>query len=464
MKKLVSSLSICAAALAFAACAGGPVSQQLAPGRVQAFKRAAVSSPIEHIVLVIQENRTFNDLFATFPGAVGTTIGKQKIGNKTKPIHLTEVNLAGQKNLNHGYRGFLTAYDGGNMDAFNEVRYPSTNKLEGSAPYEYVYPSQIAPYWAMAQQYGLADEMFTTQGSASFTAHQDLIRGGTDIDSSDSLIDNPPYGGAWGCDSAPGTTTSLISTGLQYQRGAGPFPCTNDFPGSGAGYLTLRDLLDAASVSWKYYTPKLGDSGAIWNAFDVIHPVRYGPEWGTNVTWPETNIFNDISAGTLATVSWVVPDRTNSDHPDNGTDTGPSWVASIVNAIGESQYWDSSAIIVVWDDWGGFYDPVKPPPLDNQGGPGFRVPMIVVSPYARETSSSQPGYISNTVYEFGSIVQFIEDNFNLGRLGTTDGTSNSMDDMFNLYQSPRQFQPIGSKYSRSYFLHHKPSGLPVDTE
>jgi Phosphoesterase family len=244
MQKFASALSVGSAALALAACSSGPLSQQLAPGRVQAFNRAAVSSPIEHIVLVIQENRTFNNLFATFPGAVGTTVGMERVKNKTKSIYLTEVNLSGQHNLNHSYNGYLTAYDGGKMDGFNEVRFSKTNKPEGATPYEYVDPSQIAPYWAMAQQYGLADAMFTTQGSASFTAHQDLIRGGTDIDSSDSMIDNPPYGTAWGCDSPAGTTTSLITTGLQYERNAGPFPCTNDFPGSGAGYLTLRGFVE----------------------------------------------------------------------------------------------------------------------------------------------------------------------------------------------------------------------------
>ncbi len=464
MQKFALTLLTFPAALSVAACGGMSASPSSPVANAPFLRQLSGSSPIKHIVIVIQENRTFNDLFATFPGATGTTVGKKRVGNQTKSITLKEVNLAGQRNLNHGYHGWVTAYDGGKMDGFNEVRYPSNNKPEGATPYEYVNPSQIAPYWTMAQQYGLADEMFTTQGSASFTAHQDLIRGGTAIDSSHSLIDNPPYGNAWGCDSAPGTTTSLITTGLQYERNAGPFPCTSHFPGSGAGYQTLRDLLDAKSVSWKYYTPKVGDNGAIWNAFDVISPVRQGPEWGTNVTWPETNIFNDISNGQLATVSWVVPDGANSDHPNKGSDAGPSWVASVVDAIGESDYWDSAAIIVVWDDWGGFYDSVEPPPLDNQGGPGFRVPMILVSPYARETSSSQPGYISHTVYAFGSIVRFVEDTFNLGRLGTTDGTSNSMDDMFDFYQTPRPFQIIGSKYTRSYFLHRKPSGLPVDTE
>ncbi len=214
----------------------------------------------------------------------------------------------------------------------------------------------------------------------------------------------------------------------------------------------------------KYYTPKVGTSGAIWSAFDVIAPVRYGPEWGTNVNWPPTNIFNDISNGTLASMSWIVPDEQNSDHPHSGSDTGPSWVASIVNAIGQSQYWNSTVVIIVWDDWGGFYDPVKPPSRDDQGGPGLRVPMLVVSPYSRETSSYQTGYISNTVYEFGSIIRFIEDTWNLGRLGTTDGSTTSMADMLNFNQYPRKFTPIGSKYSRSFFLHQRPSLRPVDTE
>lgn len=465
MPRSVVAFSISVAALSVAGCSGTAPSS--VPAEHDAIsKLSSGSSPIQHIVLIVQENRTFNDLFATFPGATGTTVGQEKIGSQTEAVDLKEVSLRGSRNLNHSYMGFLTAYDGGNMDGFNLVKYPKNGRPEGSTPYQYVNPADVAPYWTMAQQYALANALFTTQGSASFPAHQDLIRGGTAIDASHSLIDNPPYGPAWGCDSAPGTKTSLITTGLKLERGSGPFPCTSSFPyyGSG-GYKTLRDLLDAKYVSWKYYAPKVGTPGGIWSAFDVIAPVRNGPEWGTNVTWPETNIFSDISGGTLPAVSWVIPDKANSDHPGSGADTGPSWVASIVNALGNSQYWSTSAIVVTWDDWGGFYDPVAPPlPRDNQGGPGLRVPMIVVSPYARETSASQPGYISNTVYGFGSIIRFIEDTFNLGRLGTTDGTSNSMVDMLDFNQSPRQFQTIGSKYSRSYFIHQKPSGLPVDSE
>ena len=142
----------------------------------------------------------------------------------------------------------------------------------------------------------------------------------------------------------------------------------------------------------------------------MIYPVRYGSEWQTNISSPETNIFSDISNGRLAAMSWVIPDLENSDHPSSGTDTGPSWVASVVNAIGESSYWPTTAIVVVWDDWGGFYDHEPPPFIDNWGGLGFRVPMLILSPYARETSSSQPGYISHTQYEFGSILKFVEEN------------------------------------------------------
>jgi phospholipase C len=453
------------ATLALAGCTGGWASSPLTQS-AQRVQTGSGSTPIQHIVLMIQENRTFNDLFAGFPGATSTLTGEELVGKgkhaKKKAIPLTEVNLMEKKQLNHLYAGYLAAYNGGAMDAFNRIP-SSSGKGEGAQPYQYVNPAQVQPYWTMATEYALADEMFQTQGSGSFTAHQDLIRGGTEIDATQSLIDDPTSGSAWGCDSPKGALTSLVTTTLQYLRDQGPFPCSDDFPSSGS-YQTLATLLDAKSISWKYYTPayKKNTTSALWNAFDVIASVRYGSEWGTNVTWPETNIFSDISGGTLPAMSWVIPDAENSDHPGY-SDTGPSWVASVVNAIGQSPYWNDTAIVIVWDDWGGFYDPVAPPPLDNQGGPGFRVGMIVVSPYSAGASCTGEGAV-HTVYEFGSIVRFIEDTWSLGRLGTTDGTSTSIANLFNLSQAPCPFQAISSKYSRSYFLHQQPSGLPVDTE
>ena len=154
-------------------------------------------------------------------------------------------------------------------------------------------------------------------------------------------------------------------------------------------------------ISWKYYTPAWqGSTGAIWNAFLAIGPVfKKSSEWNAHISQPETSIFNDISAGTLPAMSWLIPDGINSDHPAYPSDTGPSWVASVVNAVGESRYWKNTAIIIVWDDWGGFYDPVKPPPLDQQGGPGFRVPAIVVSPYVPNNRTMRPRSIGRRSVE-----------------------------------------------------------------
>ncbi len=481
MSRRARSLLLCslAASLGLSACGGANPTGSL-PSQSSIHRRSS-STPIAHVVLMIQENRTFNDLFAGFPGAVSTKVGKELVkegtGYKKKSIKLKEKPLTDHNNVTHLYAAFLTAYQDGAMDGFNLIKYQNGGRPEGSAPYQYVNPSTIGPYWSIADQWGLADEMFQTQGSDSFTAHQDLIRGGTCItstascespsSSTESLIDPPTTNAVWGCDSKAGATTTLINAELVVTHN-GPFPCSNKFPDYGSnGYETLRDLLDAKYVSWKYYTPvwKNNTPSALWDAYDVIYPVRYGPEWTTNISSPETNIFNDISAGTLPAMSWVIPDAQNSDHPGYSLqDTGPAWIASVVNAIGQSQYWDSTAVIIVWDDWGGFYDPVAPPgPRDDQGGPGFRVPMLVVSPYVKAGSGSQGGYISNTVYGFGSILRFIEDTFDLGRLGTTDSTSTSMADMFDLNQSPRNFQTIGSSYKKAFFLHQKPSNLPVDT-
>src|SRR5262249_44189266 len=153
-------------------------------------------------------------------------------------------------------------------------------------------PSQIEPYWSMAQQYALAEHMFATHGSSSFVAHQDLIRGGTQISAKYSLIDDPG-GKVWGCDAKSSTKTTLITAADKVLVGRGPFPCSNAFGYSSYNYLTLRDLLDAQSLSWKYYVPKLGvNYGNLLDAFDVIAPVRYGPEWGTNVVWPQTAILD----------------------------------------------------------------------------------------------------------------------------------------------------------------------------
>jgi phospholipase C len=430
--------------------------------------------PIKHVVILIQENRSFDDFFATFPGADGTKSGIIHTG---AAIPLKEVNLSNY-DLPHAHGDFLRDYNYGKMSGFDTGLLGGQGQFgpAGTYPYQYVNPKQIAPYWAMAHQYVLLDHLFPTQSSGSFTAHQDLITAGTQIEAGVSVTDFPTEI-PWGCPAPTGTVTSLLTlanwkvgTNDNYEGGKGPFPCFT--------YRTLRDTLDAAHVSWKYYVPfatgpASNTTGILFNAFMAIRAVRYGSEWSTNISSPEKNIFRDIKKGTLPAVSWIVPDLENSDHPSDPTppprfppDTGPSWVASVVNALGRSKYWDSTAIVVLWDDWGGFYDNVAPPQLDYQGL-GIRVPAIVISPYARHT-------VVHTQYEFGSILKCIEDIWNLPRLSIWDTRPNTLcppagsvlesTSPFDFTSPPRAFTPIRAKYSTQYFLRQAPSNEPVDTE
>ncbi|MGA8575416.1 MAG: alkaline phosphatase family protein [Candidatus Cybelea sp.] len=451
------ALSIGAAAL-FAGCGG---SQSSITPRAGTYQSSSGSqSPIQHVILMVQENRTFNDFFATYPGTDGTTTGVIKKSStchvkKTHTVTLKEVPLAVPQDLVHRYQAYWTAYDSGNMDDFDDIKL-GNGTPECKYPYQYTDPADIQPYWNLAQQYALAEHMFTTQGSTSFAAHQDLIRGSSQISSSVALV-NDPSGIPWGCDAPPGKVTSLITENGHYEGGQGPFPCSNQFPPS-YNYNTLRDVLDAQGVSWKYYVlPLRKNYGGLMTAFDVISSVRYGPEWKTNIATPQTKIFDDIYNGTLPAMSWVIPDKPDSDHPGGTIDNGPSWVASVVNAVGQSSYWASTAIIVVWDDWGGLYDNV-PPAQHGFGGLGFRVPALIISPYAKA------GYISQTNYEFGSILKYIENNWNLGSLGTTDKTSASIVDCFDYSQRPLKFRKIDAKYSEQYFRSREPSGLPIDND
>jgi phospholipase C len=426
---------------------GGSSGAQPTTGPLPNLPPAKAGKNFTHIVILIQENRTYDNLFATFPGGDGTTEGK---GHDGSIIPLVKADLENHISPNNGYTYWIRDWNNGQMNGFDQV---NIGPVSGRYVYQYVDPAQIEPYWALARQYVLSDHMFQTQGTGSFTAHQDLIAGGAMLDSAHSFIDFPSIGPVWGCDSPSDAKTSLIDVHNAYMYNQGPFPCLT--------HETLRDPLDANGISWRYYAPEVGKSfgGDLWNAFDAVKAVRYGSEWNTNVTWPETNFFKDVSAGKLPSVSWVIPEFQNSDHPGAGSDTGPSWVAQVVNAVGNSPDWKTTAIVVTWDDWGGWYDHVRPPGQQAFGGLGFRLPMLVISPYARK------GYVTHKQYEFGTIVKFVEDNWDLGRLGNTDVRAASMiDDVFDFKQTPRPFQTIQAQYSKEYFMHQKPGKRTIETD
>jgi len=144
-------------------------------------------------------------------------------------------------------------------------------------------------------------------------------------------------------------------------------------------------------------------------------------------------------------VSWVIPTGANSDHANTLSNSGPSWVASVVNAIGTSRYWNSTAVFVTWDDWGGWYDHV-PPQIFNSYELGFRVPLIVISPYAK------PGYVSHVPHEFGSLLRFTEEQFGLGSLGYTDARADDLADCFNFAQAPLPYKTVPVRYTKQELM------------
>lgn len=380
---------------------------------------------IRHVIVIFQENRTVDNLFNGFPGADTRTYALDSNG---KSIPLKPESLSGQPDKSHSHETWWKEWNKGKMDGF-----PSSTMT-------YVPPSETGPYWQMAKKFAFGDRMFQSNTGPSFVAHQYLIAGQS------ANVDGNPKGPIWGCDAASNERVTLI--GPNGTSIPGPFPCFD--------YPTMADLLDTARLSWKYYAPGAGDSFNILSAYQAIRHIRYGDDWNTSVVSPETQVLSDIQNGNLASVSWVVPSFANSDHPGPASTTyGPQWVASIVNAVGESQYWDSTAILISWDDWGGFYDHVSPPQVD-QMGLGFRVPLIVVSPYAR------PGYVSHVTHEFGSLLRFIEDAFHLPSLNTRDAVSDNLGDCFDFTQKPIPYEKIPTTLNARFFLDQKPSGPPDD--
>ncbi len=433
----------------------------------------SIGQYISHVVVIIQENRSFENFFAGYPGANAPLSGCSLPSSRSKmhrrivapfrresssgsgcppgdvTLPLKQITFNGP-DLQHNWRSSEVDYDKGNMDGFGKF-----GNKQADGAYAYVKQSLIAPYWSMANQYVLADAMFPTEWGGSFTGHLTLVAGNDRINAtpSESEVDFP-NGLHDDCDAPAGTRSSYITIKGAPHFYQGPFPCFDQFN-------TIANVLDKGAISWKIYATKVVGAG-MWEPFEEIKSVRYGPDWRTNVIAPQTTILTDPGNGQLADVTWVTPSKKDSDHPGNHSAAGPSWVASVVNAIGESSYWNTSAIVVVWDDWGGWYDNAKPPQLDYRGL-GFRVPCLIISPYAKT------GYVDHTQYEYASILKFIEEVYNLPNIGPasemyTDARAKGLDNAFDFSQKPRTFVKIGGKYPLAHFLHEPPSNEPVDTE
>ena len=415
-------------------------------------------SPIRHIVVVIQENRTFDNLFQGFPGANTQNYGM----SGGQQITLTPQPLNVPWDLLHAHSAFLDAYDNGANDGWNSE--PCGGPGGGCPPnpaYSYVPQANVQPYWDMATQYAIADNFFATNQGPSFPAHQYLISGTSTTTNGGALraAENPnpkqgeptiQIGGHFdlgGCDSPVGTNVALIdATGDESQTGPVCFARKSIFGEA-----------DTAGVSWRYYQAQSGSG--LWNAPDAIKklcpstPCNANTEYAANVIVPSGQFLTDVGNGTLAAITYVTPTAASSDHAGSTDGSGPAWVASVVNAIGTSPFWSSTAIFITWDDWGGWYDHVTPSVRDSYEL-SFRVPLIVVSPYAKV------GYVSHVPHEFGSILKFEELTFGLPSMGTTDATADNLMDCFNFSQSPTPFVPIAGGNAERF--KHAVDPRPVD--
>jgi phospholipase C len=382
------------------------------------------TNQIQHIVFFVKENRSFDDYFGTFPGAAGATTGVTSTGQVVPLIPDPDVEPS---DLCHIESCALTAIDSGRMDKFdimvapNDISVPVTPNLRSYVQFD---QNTIPNYWAYASTYTLADHMFSSMWGPSFPNHLFTVaaqNGGVVTDPNVPVTVGSQL--KWGCDSPVGTTVSVQSADLLTT--ASVYPCFE--------FTTLGDRIDEAqasnpAVTWKYYSPPEGQPGYEWNAYDAINHIRYGSDWSANIV-PETQFISDALNGNLASVNWVVtPDQT-SEHPPDSVCAGENDSVAKINAIMQGPQWGSTAIFVFWDDFGGFYDHVPPPQIYTYGlGP--RVPLVIISPYAK------PAYVSSTVYSAVSLLSFAENVFGLPPLIASDTLANNGADSFDFTQNP----------------------------
>lgn len=475
-KKRIAAIGLCfllavtsTPALILNGCAGFSSS-------IPADPPSALAGKFQHIVIIFQENRTPDNLFHD-PTLIarGADIATTGVNSSGQTIPLTPTSLGISYDLSHTHAAFVNMYDGGKMDGAdtNPVYcYVAANCPPPNPQFKYVRASDVQPYFRLAEQYTFGDRMFQTNQGPSFPAHQFILSGTSAPTATSELFaaDNPT-GNYGGCTSPSGTLVALIDP--WGGESSSMYPCFE--------HPTLTDELNEKGISWRYYSVLADSGGYLWTAPNAIQHMCgpnaappdatscIGTDWVNNVVLSTPQkpapVLADIMNNHLTAVSWVIPSGQNSDHADSaGNIGGPSWVASIVNAIGNSSYWSNTAIIITWDDWGGWYDHVPPPGIIRNTKVwgsgyvyGFRVPLIVVAPYAKA------GYISHVNHDFGSILNFIEQNFGLPSLGYADARADDLADCFNFGQTPLRFQTIQAPFDAEHFLNdHTPPTDPDD--
>jgi phospholipase C len=390
-------------------------------------------SKIQHVIVINQENRSFDTYFGTFPGADGIPMdgGTPTVcaidadgGTCVPPYHDPHDRNGGGP---HTADAFATCFNGGAMNGFILSAEQGTKAckmpgdpacLQGAATAVMGYhdKGEIPNYWAYASAFALQDHMFEPVASYSLPDHLFMVS-------------------AWSATCTPASdptscTSDLVNPGNGSHVGTAsdkPEPPNPEYAWTDVTYLLHKN-----NVTWRYYLASgtepdcengeaTCDAGTqhylypgFWNVLPWFDDVKADGEIG-NVT-DTTQLFTDISSGKLASVNWVIPSDELSEHPTNLVSTGQAYVTTVINAVMQSPYWDSTVIFLTWDDWGGFFDHVPPTKVDANGY-GFRVPAMTISPWVK------PHQIDHQVYSQDAYLRFIEDIFLDGaRLNpSTDG-------------------------------------------
>jgi phospholipase C len=420
------------ASLAAVRLRGAPGGPADASGAIPQARRV-----LKHIVFVLLENRTFDNVFGRFPGADGaTTASVPGLGT----LALRHAPPFGWHDIDHEYLSALTAVDRGKMDGF--ARIPGGDLNGDLMAYQQFDEADIPNLWRYAQRFTLGDHMFSSVVGPSFPNHLYSVAaqsGGVVTNVQDNLASG------WGCDSSPGAFTQrLDSTGRLVRAGT----CFT-FP-------SMADVLERLKVPWAYYAAAQPDLGYLFSPLDAFRSIRDTSLWTTRVK-DQQSFERDARAGRLPAFSWVTPTFVQSGHPPFAICTAENWFVSKMNALMAGPDWASTAVFLVWDDFGGFYDHVPPPSVDRFGlGP--RVPLLVISPYAKR------GYVSHTTYSFESVLKTAEEIYNLPPLSARDRQAHDLLDAFNFTQRPASPLPLrprscASSFSKADYARYLPAVL-----
>jgi phospholipase C len=371
--------------------------------------------PIKRVIYLMLENRSFDNLFGRFPGANGTTVGVDL--GKERPLIPCPEWLPGD--LQHDRDAGIEQINGGSLDAFSRGVYGPIYA------YSQFDEPAIPNYWHWAREFVLCDNFFCSALGASYPNHLYFIAG-----SAGGALDNPEnikvlreedrQFKSWGIDAYGEDVFVFVQDG---EGNLSKHDTSFDIPTFGEE-LTRRD------VDWAYYAAEPHQAGYIWSAYSSIPGVFLTDLWEQHV-WAVDDLLADVQAGALPAVTWITPRFALSDHPPFSTCHAHNWVTDIVNGIMRGPMWESSAIFITWDEWGGFYDHVLPPEVDNLGL-GMRVPMLVISPYAKR------GYIDDALGEFSSPLKFVADNWDLPYLTDRVRNTHNFEHVFDFSRKPRR--------------------------